>query len=173
MKLRSSAAFLFAHALLAASAHAAGINVTVEVPRINVAEYHRPYVAIWIENADQSVAANLSHWYDLKLPKGEGTKWLKDMRQWWRRSGRTLDFPVDGVSGATRPVGQHTLEFTESDAPLAQLAPGEYRLVVEAAREVGGRELLKLPFTWPPAQAHSEEIRGETELGRVALELVP
>lgn len=152
---------------------AAELNVTVEVPRMNVAEYHRPYVAIWIERDDQSVAANLSHWYDIKLKNGEGTKWLKDMRQWWRRSGRDLDFPVDGVSAATRPVGQHTLRFDGATSPLADLPAGDYRLVVEAAREVGGRELLKLPFTWPPTAANVEEARGETELGRIELELVP
>ena len=29
--------------------------------------------------------------------------------------------------------------------PLAQLKPGQYAVVVEAAREVGGRELLRIP----------------------------
>ena len=33
---------------------------------------------------------NLSVWYDLKLKDNEGTKWLKDMRQWWRKTGREL-----------------------------------------------------------------------------------
>ena len=31
---------------LAAPALAAGLDVSVEIPRLNVAEYHRPYVAI-------------------------------------------------------------------------------------------------------------------------------
>lgn len=160
-------------ALSAIPAQASDLKITVEIPRMNVAEYHRPYVAIWVERADQSVALNLTHWYDLKLKNGEGTKWLKDMRQWWRRSGRDLDFPIDGISAATRPVGEHTLEFKGDAAPLSGLEAGDYQLVVEAAREVGGRELLKLPFTWPPVQADSKDIRGETELGRVAIELVP
>src|SRR5438445_807412 len=43
---------------LAAPALAADLNLKVEVPRLNVAEYHRPYVAIWIERPDQSVAGN-------------------------------------------------------------------------------------------------------------------
>ena len=37
--------------------------------------------------------------------------------------------------------------------PLAQLKPGQYAVVVEAAREVGGRELLRIPFQWPPQKA--------------------
>ena len=79
-------------ALLSAPLLAADMDVTVEIPRLQVAEYHRPYVAIWLEKPDQSHAADLAVWYDLKLKDKEGEKWLKDLRQWWRRSGRSLPF---------------------------------------------------------------------------------
>ena len=88
--------------VLALPASAADIAIKVEIPRLAVAEYHRPYVAIWIERPDQSVAANLAVWYDVKLKNNEGTKWLKDMRQWWRKSGRELAMPADGLSSPTR-----------------------------------------------------------------------
>lgn len=155
------------------AAAAADMDITVEVPRLNVAEYHRPYVAIWIERPDNSVAANLAVWYDVDMRDNEGTKWLKDMRQWWRRSGRTLRMPVDGVSGATRPVGQHQVSFDGARKPLADLAPGNYTLVVEAAREVGGREVVSIPFTWPAASASQQQTRGSSELGLVRLSLKP
>lgn len=158
-------------ALLASSASAAEMNVTVAIPRLNVAEYHRPYVAIWIENADQSVAAQLSVWYQIDPKKEDGREWLKDLRQWWRRGGRSLDMPVDGLTGATRPVGEHSLKFKGTDAPLKALAPGKYSLVVEAAREVGGRELVKLPFEWPKSSTASTT--GSTELGTVSLTIAP
>lgn len=170
MRIRYTVAFT---ALVGAPAVAADLNVGIEIPRLNVAEYHRPYVAVWVERTDQTVAANLSVWYDLKLKNNEGTKWLKDMRQWWRRSGRGLDMPVDGVSSATRPVGKHKLSFTEGAAPLGKLAPGEYKLFVEAAREVGGRELLQIPFQWPPAKAQTLQAQGASELGEIVLELKP
>jgi len=93
-------------ALLSAPLHAADLQLDVEIPRLDVAEYHRPYVAIWLERPDQSHVANLAVWYDTKLKDKEGEKWLKDLRQWWRRSGRSLEMPVDGVSGATRCRGQ-------------------------------------------------------------------
>ena len=51
---------------------AGGLNVGVELPRLEVAEYHRPYVAVWLERADGSVAANLSVWYELKKRDAEG-----------------------------------------------------------------------------------------------------
>lgn len=160
--------------LLARSAMAAGLSVTVEIPRIDVSEYHRPYVAVWVENADQSVAANLQVWYSQKESKeGAGTKWLSDIRQWWRRSGRDQTMPIDGVSGATRPVGQHQLRFDAAKPPFATLKPGHYGLVVEAAREVGGRELLRIPFDWPITSTQHLDAQGEHELGLVKLDLNP
>jgi len=160
-------------ALLSAPVLAAEMQLEVEIPRLQVAEYHRPYVAIWLEQPDQKHVANLAVWYDQKLKDKEGEKWLKDLRQWWRRSGRSLEMPVDGVSGATRAVGKHRLSFSNADAPFKQLAPGDYRLVVEAAREVGGRELLRLPFTWPPQQAVNHSAQGSSELGQINLHLKP
>ncbi|MCD0502796.1 DUF2271 domain-containing protein [Bordetella petrii] len=159
--------------LIARTAHAADLGVNVEIPRLDVAEYHRPYVAIWLETPDQTVVADLAVWYDVAMRNNEGAEWLKDMRQWWRRSGRNQQFPVDGVSGATRPAGKHALSFAGADKPLADLKPGRYAVVVEAAREVGGRELVRVPFDWPPTQAGQPSARGEHELGAVALDLKP
>lgn len=156
---------------LAGPAFAADLNVKVEIPRLNVAEYHRPYVAVWVERADQSPVSTLAVWYDLK--NKEGTKWLKDMRQWWRKAGRDTQMPADGISGATRAPGEHTLTFTDGKAPLGKLPAGEYQLVVEAAREVGGRELVRVPFTWPPQSAQTARARGEHELGGVTVDLKP
>jgi hypothetical protein len=157
-------------ALLAGTAGAADLTINVEIPQLPVAEYHRPYVAIWVEGADQAIAANLAVWYQVR---GDHTKWLPDLRQWWRRGGRDVKVPVDGLTGATRPVGQHSLKFDASQAPLKGLKPGQYALVVEAVREVGGREALRIPFEWPIKAARREAVKGSKELGAVALTLNP
>ena len=160
--------------LLAAPAVAADLNVTVQIPQLDVAEYHRPYTAVWIEREDHSVAAQLAVWYAHKESKeGAGTKWLPELRQWWRRGGRDLQLPVDGVSGATRPAGQQKLSFHEGKAPLADLPAGKYELVVEAAREVGGREVVRLPFVWPASAPQQLAAQGNSELGAVKLDLAP
>lgn len=151
---------------------AAQLEIEVEIPQLSVAEYHRPYVALWLEQNGQYVA-NLNVWYDIKMKDSEGEKWLKDMRQWWRRSGRTLEFPVDGVSAATRAPGVHTLSYSASDAALQNLQAGEFQLLVEAAREVGGRELLRIPLQWPISQQQTGEAHGSHELGRVTATLTP
>ncbi len=153
-------------------ATAAELNVAIEIPRLEAAEYHRPYVAAWLEREDQGVAANLAVWYEVANRK-EGTRWLADLRQWWRRSGRNQTLPIDGVTGPTKPVGTHQLRFSDKQAPFATLAPGKYQLVVEAARETGGREVLRIPFEWPAKSAQSLSAKGEHELGTVALNLAP
>lgn len=159
--------------LLSSPLLAADLKVSVEIPRLQVAEYHRPYVALWLEKPDQSHVANLAVWYDIRKDDQEGLKWLKDLRQWWRRSGRGLDMPVDGISAATRAAGSHTLTFDDQQAPLNELPAGEYRLVVEAAREVGGRELLRVPFSWPPIKQQTHQVQGKNELGAIAVTVNP
>ena len=158
-------------ALGSTNAVGADLTVKVQIPTLNVAEYHRPYVAVWIENADQSIASNLAVWYQTEKKKEDGTQWLKDLRQWWRRGGREQTVPIDGVTGATRPVGEHTLQFKSGDKQIASLASGNYNLVVEAVREVGGRELLRLPFTWPGTQAQHVTAQGKIELGNITLDI--
>lgn len=156
--------------MLAAPAFAADLSVKLQIPQLNVAENHRPYIAIWVENPDQSIAADLAVWYQTGK-KEDGTQWLKDLRQWWRRGGRERALPIDGVTGATRPVGEHQLTFKGSSKPLAQLAPGKYSLAVEAVREAGGRELLRIPFEWPGTQASHATAQGKAELGTVTLDV--
>jgi hypothetical protein len=153
---------------------AADMSISVEIPQLPVAEYHRPYVAFWLER-DGAHAANLSVWYQLEKGEGgkKGEEWLKDMRQWWRRSGRTLEMPVDGISGATKAPGVHNLSFTPGQGVLADLPAGEYQLLVEAVREVGGRELLKIPFQWPPRKEETHSANGSSELGTLTLKLIP
>jgi hypothetical protein len=156
-------------AVAGAPALAADLAVTVEVPRLKVAEYHKPYVSIWIENpADATAAGTLAVWYDADSHEGHGTKWLKELRQWWRKDGRTLTFPADGVSSPTRAPGPQKLTFGGANGALKDLKPGQYNLVVEAAREVGGQEAVRVPFTWgKPGKPLT--VKGETEVGAVTV----
>ena len=159
--------------LAAAPALAAEMEISVEVPKLDVAEYHKPYVAIWLEGPDKKVAANLAVWYEVVKRDNEGQKWLKDLRQWWRRTGRELKLPADGLTSATRAPGAHTIKFDGSNAALKDLAAGEYQLIVEAAREVGGREVLRIPMQWPPKEGASLSAKGASELGAVAVKVKP
>lgn len=163
-----SLAALGAGALFPAGASAQTLELSVAVPTLKVAEYHRPYVAIWLEK--QGVAPRtVAVWYDHDMRNNEGTKWLRDIRQWWRASGRGLSFPADGITGATKAPGTHKLTFTGGRGAMPNLTPGAYTLVVEAAREVGGRELVRLPFNWDGSKATTARAAGTSELGAVSL----
>ncbi len=145
---------------IAAPAFAAG-TVSVSVPQLKVAEYHRPYVAIWLEPVGGGPIRTLSLWYQVKKNSGEpGTKWLSDLRAWWRKGGKSMTMPADGISGATRAPGNHTVAIPDD------VRPGSYTLNVEAARETGGRELVTLPITLPARPARAT---GKTELGAITL----
>ena len=169
MKLRYSIALSLP--LASASAMAADLALKLDVPQLNVAEYHRPYIAAWLENADQKVVANIAVLYDTKKKDNAGTKWLKDMRQWWRKSGRELTMPMDGVSGATKAPGELTLNIPKG--ALDKLPAGQYTVLVEAAREAGGREVVKVPLAWPPKSAANVTGQGKEELGAVVVQVKP
>jgi hypothetical protein len=140
---------------------AAAQTVSVTVPQLKVAEYHRPYVAGWLDPAAGGPVKTVFVWYDVKKGGAEpGTKWLADLRSWWRKGGRTMKLPADGVSGATRAPGTYQIPLPKG------LPAGQYILNVEAARETGGRELVRVPITVPRA---SGTAKGSTELGTVTI----
>lgn len=150
----------------AAPALAADLTVSVEIPRVSGASYHRPYVAVWIERPDSTAVRTLAVWYQQTAnQEGDGRDWLKDMRTWWRRGGRALTLPADGVSSATKAPGRHA--FTVPGARLSNLPAGDYVMVVEAARELGGREAVRVPFRW--GAANTARAAGSTELGAVSV----
>ncbi|NBB17504.1 DUF2271 domain-containing protein [Caulobacter sp. SLTY] len=154
----------------ATPAMAGDMTIGIEIPRMTVAEYHPPYVAVWIAKPDETAVKTLAVWYDTKNPKGEGATWLKDMRQWWRRAGKSMTMPANGISGPTKSPGKHQIVIPA--ARLKDLAPGAYVLNVEAAREVGGKEVVKIPFTWN-GKAAKGAAKGSSELGAVTLTIKP
>ena len=149
---------------VATPAAAADLNVSIEIPRLSVAAYHRPYVAVWIERPDNTAVRTLAVWYEVSNV-AEGKDWLKDMRTWWRRGGRSLTLPADGVSSATKAPGTHAVRVP--GARLSNLPAGDYVLVVEAARELGGREAVRVPFRW--GAANTARGSGSSELGAVSV----
>lgn len=156
---------------LSGVAEAGQLTVSVDVPQPSVAEYHRPYVAGWIEDgATGADISNLFVWYGLQTREGHGQKYLPELRSWWRKSGRDLTLPADGLTSATRAPGRQTIAVDAK--ALSGLKPGSYNFVVEAARESGGRNLIKVPFTWN-GKALSVTGQGQGELGQVSLTYKP
>lgn len=119
----------------------ASLDLQLELPALNVANYARPYVAIWLENGGQKTVANLALW------TGNQTDWLKDIRRWWRQFGRYQTDHIDGYSSATRTAGIHHLKWDGTGLDGRRLQQGEYTLFVEVVREHGGRDLVRQRVT--------------------------
>ena len=154
-------------ALLAGPAVAATADLTITVPRIDIAGYHKPYVAVWLQQPGAATGRTLALWYNFTNRENGGQKWLRELRSWWRKSGRDLKLPPDGITGATRAPGPQKLT-----ADLGALPPGAYELAVEAAREDGGHELVTIPFAWTGRGAQATA-SGKTELGPVSATIRP
>ena len=151
---------------------APSMDVKIDLPRLPVAEYHRPYVAVWIEGGSVQ-PRTVTLWYDAKNREDAGKKWLANMRQWWRKTGRSLAVPADGITAATRAPGPQSIALAANHPALKDLPPGEYMLGVETAREHGGSEAVKVAFRWPPTASKSTSAKGATELGQVTVAVKP
>jgi hypothetical protein len=114
----------------------AKIEVEFELPKIDTAMYARPYVAVWIEDANRKSVRTVELW----VGKDE---WLKDLRSWWRKVGRYDRELVDAVTSATRPAGEYRFVWDGLDDQGNRVEQGDYTFYAEVVREHGGRNYLR------------------------------
>ena len=94
----------------------------------------------------------------------------------WQRLASDLDRDKLALISTTIPLDaviEQPLDGHPGVVVDAKAGRGVRHRVMEAAREVGGRELLRLPFTWPPKQAANQSVQGSSELGQITLQLTP
>ena len=163
MRLTSAILVVCFSAILTCGVKAAQHEITVQLPEIETSQYHRPYVAVWVEDAQQQPVKLIALWV-------EKPDWLKDLRRFWRKIGRSNTALVDAVSGATQKAGTYTLQWDGKDDNGEPLAAGQYQLLVEAAREQGGRSLAKHEFMLP-AKGAVIDIAADGELGDITASL--
>ena len=162
--------------LLAIPASALNLSLDITIPDIKSSEYHRPYVAVWVEDSEHKLVEHLSLWYFIKGKDDnpqEGLKYLKELRNWWRKGGRSLKPLPDAITGATQKPGKHTIEIKSDDPRLAKLKDGDYTLMIEAAREEGGIEAVSIPFSLPVKAKTEAKASGKSELGDITLTITP
>lgn len=143
------------------------MQITLIQPQLDVQPYHRPYIALWVEDEKRQPRATLALWKQLE----KGDKWLKDLRQYWRKAGRNAGAEIDGVTGATRRPGQHRLVWDGRDNQGRPLPAGEYLLNIEASREEGGRDYHRVPFQL--GGQGQIELPATTELGTIQIRYQP
>ena len=159
MKQVSLALVLLSGLVLPATA--SELEIALQLPKISEGQYHRPYVAVWVEDSSEKSVRLIEIWR-------EKPDWIKDLRRFWRKTGRADQPLVDARTGATKGPGQYRLRWDGKDDQGVAVPNGEYQLVIEAAREHGGRQLVKQKFNWD-GTAVAVSVAAGNEIGQVQL----
>lgn len=138
------------------------LSIEFTIPRVDTKPYFRPYVAIWIEDADRQPLKTLAIWY-------EQDNWLKDLRNWWRGIGRDNTPSYDGVAGATPKPQTHKVTWDLKDTTGKTVAPGTYFVLLEIAREEGGREFFRQKVQLGTKSSQHYEQNGDIEMGTIQI----
>ena len=125
---------------------------------------HRPYVAVWIEDADGRMVRTLSLWVQTSR---RGPQWIPDLRQWYRdEMARRQKFGGDlvaTVSEPTRAPGKYLLVWDGRDDRGNVVAQGNYSIAIEAAREHGTYQILRSDVTLG-SKPFTKELEGNIEI---------
>jgi thiamine biosynthesis lipoprotein len=132
--------------------------------------YHRPYVAVWVEDPAGKRVRTLSLWVNTN---GRGPRYIRELRRWivGEREQEDAGGPdlVASMSGATRPPGQYSVVWNGRDDRGTLVEQGPYRIVIEAAREHGSYQLMQQDLTLG-AKPVAADLSGNQEIGRARVE---
>ena len=138
------------------------LEINIEIPTIDTAPYHKPYVAAWLETPKRKGVHTLLFWK-------EQSDWFKDLRQWWRKIGRNKSPNYDSVTGATRKPGTYQLAWDGILVSGEKIPMGSYVLHIEAVREQGNREYLRQKINLGESLPQKYILQGKTELGSISI----
>lgn len=118
------------------------LSIDVELARFE-GRFHRPFVAVWVENKKKEPVRNLALWFNKP-------KWLPDLKKWYSKNyesngGRER---IGSISSATRSAGKYTLKWDGLDDTGKPVKSGKYTIYIEAAREHGTYQLIKQEIEW-------------------------
>jgi thiamine biosynthesis lipoprotein ApbE len=132
--------------------------------------YRRPYVAVWVEDAEGVPVRTLVLWM---MKGGPGPRWLPDLRRWYR--GDQVRKLVDDadlvatVAKATRPPGTYSVAWDGKDDAGKAVAAGTYTLAIEAAREHGTYQVIRQELTLGETP-FAQELKGNVEIKSASVE---
>lgn len=107
------------------------VEVTYNLPKIEAANYKKPYVIVWVTDAAKNPIKTL-------LIMGNRADWQEDNYVWWRRYGRKEPTQVEALAKPTRAPGRYTIGWDGTDNAGKRAPQGVYTINIEAAREHGG-----------------------------------
>ena len=141
------------------------LTVDVTLPRIGDFRYRRPYVAVWIEDAEHLPVRTLALW-------SEKPRYLSDLRQWYRDTQMSADGSDiwRTMSSATRPPGSYTLNWDGKDNAGKLVKAGKYTVCIEAAREHGGYDIQRQELSFDNNKPQQITLPAESELGAITID---
>ena len=114
--------------------------IHLELSRFEGRRSSRPYVAVWIEDADKYPVRTLALW-------SNGGRWLEDLKSWYRadqlRVSAETTTLTPSVSSATRPAGKYSLKWDGKDNSGKLVKSGKYTVCLEVAREHGTYQIIR------------------------------
>ncbi|WP_158261292.1 MULTISPECIES: DUF2271 domain-containing protein [Pirellulaceae] len=151
-----------------------GLFVDFTIQRAGGGRYRRPYVAMWLEDAEGFPVRTEILWLQKEQP---GPRWHRDLTRWYRndrlrRSVEDLDL-IETISGATRGPGEYKAHFDGTDNLDLPLAKGKYTLCLEVAREHGTYQLIRETIQWGDKPIAEKKLKGNVEVGAMSYRFVP
>jgi hypothetical protein len=127
--------------------------------------YHRPYVAVWVEEASGRPVRTLTLWVNTT---GRGPRYIRELRRWFTLARDESDAGgpnlVDTVSSATRLPGRYSVSWNGRDDRGSVVELGTYRVFIEASREHGTYGLIQHELTLAGKPVASD-LPGNDEIG--------
>jgi thiamine biosynthesis lipoprotein len=146
------------------------LAVDLEIAPEQGFRWHRPYVAVWVEDSAGKPVRTLSAWVNTT---GRGPRYIHELRRWFSdaRDEQDAGGPdlVATVSSATRLPGQYTVSWNGRDDRGNAVEQGTYRVFIEAAREHGTYQLMQQELTLA-AKPVAMDLPGNEEIGRARVE---
>lgn len=141
------------------------LTVTVDLARLG-GYAHRPYLAIWVEDASKTPVRTIALWYNKD-------RFLPEMRAWYRIAQASprrdaYNF-AHSIASATRSPGKYTFNWDGKNDAGKPVAGGKYTVFIEASREHGTYQLMRqeMDFNSMPAKV---DLKGNTEIVGASLD---
>jgi thiamine biosynthesis lipoprotein len=147
------------------------VNFEINRPEDQAGRYRRPYVVVWVEDANERPIRTLSVWIS---QGGAGPdQWLPELRRWYRddetRSAAEAKTMAYTIGRPTRPPGKFTVLWDGKDDRGKPIGAGKYTIYIEAAREHGTHQLIRKQINVAD-RPFTEDLKGNVEIRSASIE---
>jgi thiamine biosynthesis lipoprotein len=132
------------------------VSINIDLPKLNVQRYRRPYVAVWIENQKGKPVRSLTVW-------GNAPKYWPALPAWWKFNKDDKDL-IKSVTRATREPGKYEVAWDGKDDKGEDVPQGTYVVRVEVHRE-HGQDLIQTGKIACAAKAAKASMARNAETG--------